>query len=368
MSRTQQQGIDYFPFAVDFFSDKKVKILKARYGADGLIIYQYLLCTIYREGYYTRVDDDFLFIISDELNIKAETVEQVLTFLVKRSMFDEQLFNSDAILTSHGIQERWQYAVKTRAAKTPMRVDSYWLLSKEETLPCIKPTIFSDNSEKKDDNSEKKDDNSENYPQSKVKKSKVNNIPPKSPQGEAEESFKGKFLSLYPKLKACKNYDDSGVDYKILLDRFSTSTRLRQTYSMKWVCENYEAIQEGVFTDTESGVDQMAERERWYASRKNQAEAVAERFEKRALQNAEYKKITADLSQAEREAAKAEAFNLGTLPTLLHNIEHLREKRISILNSMGIRESDLIPQYHCKKCSDSGFMPDGRACDCYKKE
>ena len=155
MSRTQSQGIEYFPFAVDFFSDKKVKILKARYGADGVMIYLYLLCQIYREGYYTRVDEDFKYMVSDDLNMSSDKVQQVMTFLFERSMFDEQLFKSDAILTSTGIQERWQKAVATRARKSPIKVSEYWLLKESETQPFIKCTLFQDSSEKKSDSSEK---------------------------------------------------------------------------------------------------------------------------------------------------------------------------------------------------------------------
>ena len=36
MARRKQEGNRFFRLDVDFFSDKKVKILKARYGADGL--------------------------------------------------------------------------------------------------------------------------------------------------------------------------------------------------------------------------------------------------------------------------------------------------------------------------------------------
>ena len=39
MSRPPKAGIDYFPLDVDFFTDKKIRILKARYGADGIAIY-----------------------------------------------------------------------------------------------------------------------------------------------------------------------------------------------------------------------------------------------------------------------------------------------------------------------------------------
>ena len=175
MSRTQSQGIEFFPLAVDLFSDKKIKILKARYGADGIAIYLYLLCQVYREGYYTRVDADFKYMVSDDLNMASDKVEQVLAFLFERSMFDEQLFKSDAVLTSTGIQERWQKAVATRARKSPIEVGSYWLLKESETQPFIRCTHFSNSSEKKELSSEKKDLNSENYPQSKVKESKVNN-------------------------------------------------------------------------------------------------------------------------------------------------------------------------------------------------
>ena len=172
MARQKKQGIDYFSLDCDFFSDKKIKILKARYGADGITIYLYLLCEIYRNGYYIIVDDDFYYIMSDDLNMNCDKVKQVLTFLLERSMFDKQLFQSDAVLTSAGIQRRFQLAVKTRAKKNPIEVERFWLLKKEDTEPCIKVTLFNDNSEKKENNSKKNNDNSQ---EKSLKESKVNN-------------------------------------------------------------------------------------------------------------------------------------------------------------------------------------------------
>ena len=172
MARQKKQGIDYFSLDCDFFSDKKIRILKARYGADGITIYLYLLCEIYRNGYYIIVDDDFYYIMSDDLNMNCDKVKQVLTFLLERSMFDKQLFQSDAVLTSAGIQRRFQLAVKTRAKKNPIEVERFWLLKKEETEPFIKVTLFNDNSEKKENNSKKNNDNSQ---EKSLKESKVNN-------------------------------------------------------------------------------------------------------------------------------------------------------------------------------------------------
>lgn len=38
MARRRQEGNLFFRLDVDFFSDRKVKILKARYGADGISV------------------------------------------------------------------------------------------------------------------------------------------------------------------------------------------------------------------------------------------------------------------------------------------------------------------------------------------
>lgn len=187
MARQKKQGIDYFSLDCDFFSDKKIKILKARYGADGITIYLYLLCEIYRNGFYIIVDDDFYYIMSDDLNMSCDKVKQVLTFLLERSMFDKQLFQSDAVLTSAGIQRRFQLAVKTRAKKNPIEVERFWLLKKEETEPFIKVTLFNDNSEKKENNSKKNNDNSQ---EKSLKESKVNNTYIYFNNPELEKTFR----------------------------------------------------------------------------------------------------------------------------------------------------------------------------------
>ena len=92
MARKKQEGNRFFRMDADFFSDRKIKILKARYGADGIVLYLYLLCEIYKTGYYLQVDDDFEYIISDDLNMDGNKVKQVLNFLLERSLFDDTLF------------------------------------------------------------------------------------------------------------------------------------------------------------------------------------------------------------------------------------------------------------------------------------
>lgn len=193
MARPRKEGVAYFSFDVDFFSDKKIKVLKARYGADGITIFLYLLCEIYKNGYYLKVDDDFEFVISDDLNMNCDKVKQVLTFLLERSMFDKQLFQSDAVLTSAGIQKRFQLMVKSRASKNPIIVKDFWVLSEEETESFIKVNPSLNNSMNNNDYSEKNEPDSGNnaIKESKVNKSiYIDTAPPDNPfSPELEKAF-----------------------------------------------------------------------------------------------------------------------------------------------------------------------------------
>jgi hypothetical protein len=224
MSRQQKKGIDYFPFDVDFFSDRKIKELRGKYGADGLTLYLYLLCQIYKdEGYYLQLDDGYDYVISADLGMESEKIGQILNFLCRRSLFDDKLFTSDKVLTSHGIQMRFQECVKTRAQKKEIAVNkSFWILKNEETKSYIKVTHFSDNSEIKGHLSEKKEhlsmEKCHKVKESKVKESKVKYI---SMLPQIVEAWNGlaaygvpKILSLSDKRKKAleKLLDEHGVE------------------------------------------------------------------------------------------------------------------------------------------------------------
>lgn len=177
MARPRKDGVDYFPFDVDFFSDNKIKIVRSRYGSDGIAIYIYLLCEIYRDkGYYLQCNEDTDCLVAAELGMSTDKVGQIKAYLLGRSLFDDTLFRSAEVLSSKGIQRRFQQAVKGRAAKNPVVVrEDLWLLDEEETESFIKVR-------RKDGFSENNPDNSKNNPgisgnkttnQSKVNQSKV---------------------------------------------------------------------------------------------------------------------------------------------------------------------------------------------------
>ena len=181
MARPRKDGVDYFPFDVDFFDDQKIRLLSARYGTDGMMLYIYLLTEIYRDkGYYMnwrKGDSEYL--ISRTLGFgSTDKVGQIMAYLLGRSMlFDSKLFRSAEVLSSKGIQRRFQQAVKGRAVKNPVEVRwDLWLLDSEETESFIKVRRREDFSENNPDFSMNNPHNSENYTtnQSKVNQSKVN--------------------------------------------------------------------------------------------------------------------------------------------------------------------------------------------------
>ena len=80
MARPRKEGMAYFSFDVDFFSNKKIKILKARYGSDGITIFLYLLCEIYKNGYYLKIDDELVgaILLKDEAKHGTKEAIQAL--------------------------------------------------------------------------------------------------------------------------------------------------------------------------------------------------------------------------------------------------------------------------------------------------
>lgn len=174
MARPKKKGLDYFPLDADIFSDKKIRILMARYGSDGYTLYNYLLCEIFKEGYYIKIDEDFDYLVSSSLNTDCEKIADIRDFMLERSLFDKTLFKSDKILTSRGIQLRYQQAVKSRAAKSGIIVDGmFWLLSKEETESFITVNQKPGYSEKNISYSEKNNGNSKIYDTKKSKENKI---------------------------------------------------------------------------------------------------------------------------------------------------------------------------------------------------
>lgn len=114
MARPIKHGLDYFPFDVDFFSDEKLVAISGEFGIKGEITTIKLLCAVYRNGYFIEWTEMLKYKLLKELpGVSVELLDQIISRLVKWGIFDKGLFNSASILTSRGIQRRYQ-AVSTK--------------------------------------------------------------------------------------------------------------------------------------------------------------------------------------------------------------------------------------------------------------
>jgi membrane protease YdiL (CAAX protease family) len=113
-------------------------------------------------------------------------------------------------------------------------------------------------------------------------------------------------------------------------------------------------------------VNAKADRERYYAALREKAQSRADKFVAKASKNERFKVLNTELAKMEIALAKAEVFEPKKLPTLTEEKAGLLRERRTLLQEMGIEEEQLLPQFSCKYCSDTGFLPSGVACNCYK--
>ena len=166
MARPKRDGLLYFSLDTDFFyADRRIRALRSRFGSDGIVLYIYLLTEIYREGYCIRWSTDSIEAAMDELGFTEGLIEQIMKFLVSRSLLQEvrTLADSDTIITSPGIQRRYQEAAKSLRRDVTVNPE-IWLLSAEETAPFIKFSILPDKSGKNPDKSSENEGNSGKNP------------------------------------------------------------------------------------------------------------------------------------------------------------------------------------------------------------
>ncbi len=201
-----------------------------------------------------------------------------------------------------------------------------------------------------------------------------------SPNGGKKKDFAEEFFTLYPRYAKDRAKMRVDVDYKRLIEEFGKSKYLRSLYTVKQINEEYPLIIAGDYRDQEkqdpfAGLNARVARERWYAERKAKAENEAEKILKRFLQDEEFKRIHRRLNAMQCELAKAEV-GAQAGDTKAHNQlikltqeqERLKLQYRGIIERNGMTEEDLLPKWHCKKCEDTGFLQDGRACDCYEGE
>ncbi len=139
MARPIKRGLDYFPLDTQFWGDRKVQRLKQKYGCDGICVYLSILCEIYgRNGYYAGFDNDFCFDIGFTVGLDEQRVREIIGFCVQIRLFDGPMLERKQILTSVGIQLRFEAISK----RTSICIEPEFSLLDTARVSAAKKRVF----------------------------------------------------------------------------------------------------------------------------------------------------------------------------------------------------------------------------------
>lgn len=136
MARPKKRTLDYFEVDVGIAQNLKVrKLINRKGGARALGVFVYLLCRIYKNGYYIDCNPDAIFEIAADLYEQEDYVMEVILYCMEIRLFDQGLYERHRILTSRSIQER--YAALQNQRKRISVVEQYDLLNDDDSMKDV---------------------------------------------------------------------------------------------------------------------------------------------------------------------------------------------------------------------------------------
>lgn len=178
MARPTKLGLDYFPHDTHTDEDTALQLLEAEFGLDGYAVYFKLLESIYAQGYAKQWGEDECLLFAKKMGaVNVPKLSEIIKGCIRRSLFDEGVYNLFQILTSKAIQLRWLEAKR----KDVSAIDPKVCLI-EQTAKGVSSPRKNDKNEEKGVfaaktpvNAAKTPVNAETTPQSKVKYSNSSN-------------------------------------------------------------------------------------------------------------------------------------------------------------------------------------------------
>ena len=152
------------------------------------------------------------------------------------------------------------------------------------------------------------------------------------------------------------------------LSRYTVCRELRRIVLREDTDTPIEKTQQGFSTQRDRDQDARTEFERHFAMLRDQAIAAADAARARAERDADFTKIEHDLRSLTPTMARADVRgDRKTLRDLMQKKRALTMQRTHILARIGLSIEDLMPQWHCKICDDTGFRKsDGHMCSCWR--
>lgn len=181
MARPTKLGLDYFPHDTHTDQDTALALVEAEFGLEAYAVYFKLLEFIYSQGYAIPWGSDECLLFAKRIGAfgVSSRISEIVKGLVRRSLFDEGVFNSFRMLTSASIQVRWLEAKRKKVEDIEKNIR---LVPDNRTAPKVSTPENSVNATEKEVFAEetgvfaaKTQVIAETTPQSKVKERKEDN-------------------------------------------------------------------------------------------------------------------------------------------------------------------------------------------------
>ena len=197
--RKPKQSLEFWQFDVGLFDDGKIIDLNEKYGPLGEAIFFRIMCYIsINEGYYAKLSDALILYIYRSVGSKwirnRQVISEVISYCGECGLFDVNLL-SQSIITSRGIQRRWQFAKKRQQS---FKATKFWILDEESEPELSSHTQNYDNCNNNADNCNNNADNCNNNDD--INKNKIKTNENKTEDAPAELSAAAaELLSFYQK-------------------------------------------------------------------------------------------------------------------------------------------------------------------------
>ncbi len=129
-------NLRYFPLEVGFFDDHKIISIEEEFSIKGGYLAVRLLAMVYSDkGYYMEWPDKFEFTIAKRVgnNFTGALVSEIFKCCIKHDLFSKEMFEKYKIVTSKGIQERWQNVMIGLRRKVEYE-EKFWLITSEDKV------------------------------------------------------------------------------------------------------------------------------------------------------------------------------------------------------------------------------------------
>lgn len=126
MARPNSIGITYYPRDVHMSSDLAIKLLVAKYKAEGYALYNEIISQGYAsKGYYYETDEDNILLLSSYFGIESERVNEIIDFCKRKELFSADKHDKYKILTSPRMQRTY---IRVSEQRTLLTLELAYLL------------------------------------------------------------------------------------------------------------------------------------------------------------------------------------------------------------------------------------------------